>query len=102
MWAVVEIDKKQYIAQKGDTLQVQLLKEKEGQLLFDKVLLVVDGEKVSIGAPYVKDAQVKAEHQGQTKGEKVVIYKFKRRKKYRRKQGHRQNYTLLKISDIIA
>ena len=100
MWAVVEIGKKQYLVKKGDTLEVERLKEKEGEIVFDKVLLLVDKKKVSVGQPYLKKAKVKAKIQGEKKGEKVIVYKYKRRKKYRKKQGHRQIHTYLKISGI--
>ncbi len=102
MLAVVEIGKKQYKVEKGQILEVQLLKEKEGKVTFDKVLLLADDKKVKIGTPYVEKARVEAEIKGQKKGTKVIIYKFKRRKKYRKKQGHRQNYTILQITRIVA
>ena len=100
MWAVVEINKKQYLVNKKDTLEVERLKEKKGELLLDKVLVLADKKKVSIGTPYLKNVKVKALILGEKKGKKVIIYKYKRRKKYRKKQGHRQIYTCLKISDI--
>lgn len=100
MWAVVEIGKKQYIVKKQDTLEVQSLKTSSKEVVFDKVLLLADKDKVSIGNPYLNNIKVKASIQGQKRGQKVTVYKYKRRKKYRKKQGHRQNYTILKISDI--
>ncbi len=100
MWAVVEISKKQYLVNKGDLLEVERLKEKENKVQFDKVLLLADKKTVKIGNPYVKGAVVKADVQEEKKGKKVVIYKYKRRKKYRRKQGHRQIHTPLKITSI--
>jgi len=102
MWAIVEIGKKQYWVEKGLQIRVERLAEKEGALSFDTVLLVADGEKVSLGAPYIAKAQVKAEIVKEIKGDKVISYKYRRRKKSRRIRGHRQIYTLLKISDIIA
>ena len=102
MWAVVEIAKKQYLVKKGETIEVQRLKVKDKDVVFDSVLLVADDKKVSVGSPYVSKAKVKATVQEEKKGEKVTVYKFKRRKKYRKKQGHRQVYTRLKISDIIT
>lgn len=101
MWTVVEIGKKQYFAKKGEQLEVQRLKEK-GDVVFDKVLLFVDGEDIRVGAPYVENVKVQAQILEEKKGEKVTVFKFKRRKKYQKKQGHRQIYTLLKISDIVA
>ena len=102
MWAVVEIKNKQYIVNEGDTIRVEKLKAKEKAISFGEVLLVADGEDVAVGTPYVKNARVKAEVLGEEKGDKVLVYKVKRRKKYRKKQGHRQVYTLLKISNITS
>lgn len=101
MWVVVEIGKKQYLAKKGDLLKVQRLKA-EGEIVLDKVLLLVDEQEVSVGAPYLSNVKVKAEIIGEKKGDKVRVYKFRRRKKYQKEQGHRQIYTHLKISDITA
>ncbi|MEI8349101.1 MAG: 50S ribosomal protein L21 [Candidatus Omnitrophota bacterium] len=101
MWAIVEIGKKQYWVEKGLQIEVERLPNKEGELNFDTVLLVADGENVSLGAPYVDKAKVKAEIVKEVKGNKVISYKYRRRKKSRRIRGHRQIYTLLKISDII-
>ncbi len=102
MLAVVEIGKKQYLVKKGDLLLVQRLKEKEGKIAFDKVLLLSDEKKTKIGTPYLDKARVEAEIQGEKKAKKVIIYKVKRRKKYRKKQGHRQIHTTLKIIRIVA
>ncbi|MCF7916149.1 MAG: 50S ribosomal protein L21 [Candidatus Omnitrophica bacterium] len=102
MFAVVEIDKKQYVVQTGDVLDVQKIKDASGKIVLDKVLLVANQGKVSIGTPYVDGAKVKADVEGEKKGKKIIVYKYKRRKKYRRKQGHRQKYTTIKITDIIS
>ena len=102
MLAVVEISKKQYLVKKNDILEVQKLKEEKGKISFDKVLLLGDGKKVKIGTPYVEKAKVEAQIEGQKKSKKVIVYKHKRRKKYRKKQGHRQTYTILKINRIVA
>ncbi len=102
MFAVVEIGKKQYKVEKDQKLEVQKLKETEGKVSFDKVLLLADEKKVKVGTPYLNNARVEAQIEGQKKGAKIIVYKFKRRKKYRKKQGHRQNYTILKITRIIA
>lgn len=101
MFAIVEIDKKQYFVEKGHTYKVERLSQKEGEITLDKVLLVASDDKVSLGAPYVSGAQIKAVIGGEEKGNKVLSYKYRRRKKSRRIRGHRQIYTLLKISDII-
>ncbi len=102
MFAVVEIAKKQYIVRKGDVLDVQKIKDTSKKVTFDKVLLLAAKDKVGIGAPYLEGAQVEAEITGQKKGKKVIVYKYKRRKKYRKKQGHRQSYTTIKITDILS
>ena len=101
MWAIVEIAKKQYLVKKGDILAVERLKAKEGEeIIFDKVLLLVTDKKVSVGTPYVDKVKIKAKIKEEKKAKKVIVYKSKRRKKYRKKQGHRQIYTYLEISDI--
>ncbi len=102
MLAVVEIGKKQFLVKKGDCLKAPRLKEKEGKIALDKVLLLADDKKVSIGRPYLEKAKVEAEIQGEKKAKKVIVYKYKRRKKYRKKQGHRQIHTILKITRIVA
>ncbi len=102
MLAVVEIGKKQYIVQKDDTLKVQKLKDKEGKVIFDKVLVLAKDEKIDIGTPYLEKVTVEALIEGEFKDKKIIIYKYKRRKKYRKKQGHRQTYTTLKITSIVA
>ena len=102
MLAVVEISKKQYLVQKGDILKVQKLKEKEGKISFDKVLLLADDKKTKVGTPYVDKAKVEAQIEGEKKAKKIIVYKVKRRKKYRKKTGHRQIYTILKITRIVA
>lgn len=101
MFAIVEISKKQYFVEKGHTYKVEKLTEKEGEIIFDKVLLIASDDQFALGAPYVTGAKVKAEIGAEEKGKKVLSYKYRRRKKSRRIRGHRQIYTLLKISDII-
>jgi len=100
MWAVVEILKKQYIVRPNDKIETERLEQKEGEIVFDKVLLLVDGDNIKVGTPYVAGAQVKATITGEEKDDKVIIGKFKRRKKYRRRQGHRQIHSILNISTI--
>ncbi len=102
MLAVVEINKKQYLVEKGDILEVQRIKGEKDKAVFDKVLLLVDGKKVKIGTPYVDKARVEAQIVEEKKGKKVIVYKYKRRKKYRIKRGHRQIYTAIKITRIVT
>lgn len=101
MYALVEILGRQYKAQEGAVLQVDLLSKEEGSAFeTDKVLAIVDGDKAIFGTPYVEGAKVSATVGSEIKGEKVKVYKFHRRKGYRRTQGHRQKYTLLTIDKI--
>jgi large subunit ribosomal protein L21 len=100
MYAVVEINGKQYRAEKGEVLKVdRLMAEKGSALSLDKVLLV-SGDSVKVGAPYVSGAAVKATVQDEVKGDKIIVFKYKPKKDYRRTHGHRQLYTLLKVEDI--
>ncbi len=100
MYAVVEIAGKQYRAEKGETLRVDRLEAEKGSTLsFDKVL-VLSGDQVKVGAPYVAGAAVKTVVQDETKGDKVIVFKYKPKKDYRRTHGHRQPYTLLKVEEI--
>ncbi|MDD5069286.1 MAG: 50S ribosomal protein L21 [Candidatus Omnitrophica bacterium] len=102
MWAVIELSNKQYLVEPGLTVEVERLPQQEGSLLIDKVLLVADDKNTYIGKPYLEKASVKAEIIEEKKAKKVLVYKFNRRKKYRKTQGHRQIHTLLKISEIVS
>jgi large subunit ribosomal protein L21 len=101
MFAVIQIGGKQYLIQEDQTIQVELLKEKEGQEITVKdILLVSNGEEVEIGEPVLSKAQVKAKIIKHGKAKKVVVFKYKKRKGYRKKQGHRQNFSEIKITKI--
>jgi len=103
MYAIIETGDKQYQVERGMILEIPLLEAEEGTALeFDHVLLCSNGEDVLVGTPYVEDAKVQAVCLGETKGEKVVIFKKKRRKNYARKTGHRQEYTRVKINMIVS
>jgi large subunit ribosomal protein L21 len=104
MYAVVEIKGKQYKAQEGDLLKVDTVEGADGDVLeFDSVLMLrADDEKVSIGNPYVKGARVKAVVEEHGRDRKVIVYKYKRRKGYRRRRGHRQQYSLVRVKEIAA
>ncbi|MCF7933275.1 MAG: 50S ribosomal protein L21 [Spirochaetia bacterium] len=103
MYALVEIQGKQYKAQEGAVLTVDKINKETGETVeFDSVLMVSDGDSTQVGQPYVAGAKVTAVLEDQVKGKKVVIFKFKRRKGYKRKQGHRQKYTQLLIKEIKA
>ena len=102
MWAVVEIGKKQYKVEEGQTLEVERLKEAGKTILLDKVLLFYDGKDLKIGRPYIQGLSIKAEVLGEKKGKKVIAFKFKRRKSYQKKKGHRQIKTRLKVSALAS
>ncbi len=101
MYAVVKTGGKQYKVAKGDIIEVEKLEVEAGKVIdITEVLLVGEGSSVKVGAPLVAGANVKAEVLNQKKGDKVIIFKKKRRHNYRRTRGHRQNLTVLKITDI--
>lgn len=101
MYAVVKTGGKQYKVAKGDIIEVEKLEVEAGKSIdLGDVLLVGEADKVKVGTPMVDGASVKAEVLNQKKGDKVVIFKKKRRHNYRRTRGHRQNLTVLKITDI--
>jgi large subunit ribosomal protein L21 len=103
MYAVIESGGKQHRVKAGQSVKLETLSVAEGATLsFDKVLLVSDGEQVTVGAPYVVGAKVVAEVISHGRGPKITIIKFRRRKNYRRKQGHRQGFTEVKITGIVA
>lgn len=103
MYAIVEIAGKQYKVQKDARLYVNSLDLEEGQKIsFDKVMLVDSGSKISVGAPFVENASVEASLLRQVKGDKVIVFKKKRRKGYQVKNGHRQPMSELKIENIKA
>jgi large subunit ribosomal protein L21 len=101
MYAVVEIAGKQLRVDKGDLIKVPLLDAEEGSKhSFSDVLLISADGKTHIGQPHVAGASVKATVLGHGKDKKVVVFKMKRRKKYRRRNGHRQQFTSIQIDDI--
>lgn len=103
MYAIIRTGGKQYRVSEGDKVHVEKLPGNAGDSIsFDEVLLVGGGDGAKIGAPLVKGASVKAEILGQRRDSKIVVFKLKRRKNYRRKQGHRQPYTEVKITGINA
>lgn len=103
MYAIVEIAGQQFKVEKDKKLFVQLLKAKEGDSVdFEKVLLVDNDGKVAVGTPTVKGAKVTAKVLGQVKGDKVLVFKKKRRKGYQKMNGHRQNYMQIQIENIVG
>lgn len=100
MYAIIETGGKQYRVAEGDEIRVEKLDLENGaELEFDRVLSVV-GEEVKFGTPVVEGAKVRATVVEQGKSDKVIIFKYKSKKDYRKKQGHRQPYTLVKIEKI--
>lgn len=103
MFAVFASGGKQHRVTEGEVVRLELLDAEPGQeVVFDKVLMVADGDNVSVGAPYVEGGKVTGEVVASDRGRKIRIIKFKRRKDYMRTQGHRQWYTEVKITGINA
>jgi large subunit ribosomal protein L21 len=101
MYAVIKTGGKQYKVATGEKLKIESLGVEVGeQVTLDQVLMVVDGANVSIGSPTVAGAKVEATVLSHGRGKKVKIFKLRRRKHYKRQQGHRQNYTEVVIGDI--
>ena len=101
MYAVIVTGGKQYRVRKGDTLKVERLPADEGaKVEFDKVLMVGEGEDISVGAPYVQGGKVSAKVKAHGRNRKIKVVKFKRRKNYLRTKGHRQDYTEVEITAI--
>ena len=101
MYTLVEIKGKQYRAEEGALLKIDRVDKEKGESLeFKSVLFVSDEKKVKIGTPYVKGVKIKAIVEEHGKNKKIIIYKYKKRKNYRRKQGHRQQYSLIRVQDI--
>ncbi|HOK76155.1 MAG TPA: 50S ribosomal protein L21 [Verrucomicrobiota bacterium] len=102
MYAVFETGSKQYRVSEGDKIEVEKLTAESGQTVtFDRVLLVSKDDKVAVGTPIVAGAKVVADVVENKRGEKLVVWKMKRRKGYRRKAGHRQSLTVLRVKQIV-
>ena len=103
MYAVIETGGKQYRVQEGDVVTIEKLNVSAGDdITFDRVLILNDGEKVQVGTPIVEEAKVFGTVVENGKAEKVIIFKYKAKKDYRKKQGHRQPYTMVKIESLSA
>jgi len=103
MYAIIETGGKQYKVQEGDVIFVEKLAAEDGaQVTFDKVLAVSNEGKVNFGSPLVAGATVEAKVLGQGKSKKIIVFKYKPKKGYKRKQGHRQPYTKVQIEKINA
>ncbi len=103
MFAVIKTGGKQYRVEEGDVLSVEKLGAEKGQKIgFDRVLLIDDGEATFIGTPVLENARVRAEVLENFKDEKILVFKKKRRKQFRRTRGHRQELTLVRIEKIVS
>ena len=103
MYAIVESGGRQYRAEEGHSFSVEKLPHEVGeQIELENVLLLANGEEVKVGQPTVTGVSVKATVVEQYRGEKIFVWKYKPKKRYRRRQGHRQNYTRLRIDEIVA
>ena len=101
MYAVVKSGGKQYKVQEGETFRVEKLPGEVGtEITFDDVLLFSDGENVQVGTPRLDNVTVKGTVVEQGRARKIIVFKYKRRKRYRRKQGHRQQFTAVKVDSI--
>ncbi len=102
IYAVIETGGKQYKVTPGQTIDVERLDVAEGKTIeLDRVLLIADGDKVRVGTPTVDGAKVVATSQGEGKGKKIIVFKYKPKVRYRKKTGHRQFYTRLVIDKIV-
>ncbi len=103
MYAVVTTGGKQYKVQEGDILRIEKIPGEVGSpVTFDQVLLYSDGENLDIGKPMLDNISVKGRIVEQDRSKKIIVFKYKRRKRYRRKRGHRQYYTAVKVDRIEA
>ena len=101
MHAIIETGGKQYKVAEGDTLFIEKLPNEAGETVtFDKVLAVIDGDKITVGTPVVEGAKVDASVVKNGKGKKILVFKYKPKKGYRKRQGHRQPYTKVTIGAI--
>jgi len=103
VYAVVETGGKQYKVAVGDTVDVERMPVSAGETVeLDRVLLVADGDRVMVGQPLVEGARVRATVLDEVKGKKVIVFKYRPKVRYRRKTGHRQRYTRLRIDEIVV
>ena len=101
MFAVIKTGGKQYKVEAGTKLKIEKLEVEEGKTItFDEVLLLADGENVTVGKPLVKGAKVNAKVSGQGRSKKVIVFKYKNKTRYSVKRGHRQHFTEVEVTDI--
>lgn len=102
MYAVVELKGKQYRAEKGAVLRVDRMEGEVGSAVSIDNVLLLSGDRITVGSPYIDGARVKASIKDQIRGDKIIVFKYKPKKGYRRTKGHRQHYTMLQIEDIVG
>jgi large subunit ribosomal protein L21 len=103
MYAVIKTGGQQYKVAEGDVLRVEKLRAEEGtEVDFNEVLMVSEGDSFKVGTPFLEGIKVCARVEEQERGKKITIIKFRRRKHYQRKMGHRQYYTKIRITKIVA
>ncbi len=103
MFAIIERGGKQYRVSPGDVIEIEKLPADEGvEVELDRVLLTAQDEDVRLGTPYIEGARVRAQVLKHGRGKKIIVMKFKKRRNYRRKKGHRQPFTALKIKEIVV
>ena len=103
MYAIVETGSKQYYVSPGQLLEVEKVDGDVGETVqLDRVLLLFDGKETRVGSPFVTGAKVVSEITQQRKAKKIIVFKFRKRTKYRRKQGHRQSLTRLRVKEIVV
>ncbi|MBI4101598.1 MAG: 50S ribosomal protein L21 [Candidatus Nealsonbacteria bacterium] len=101
MLAIIKTGGKQYIVSPGQKLKIEKLEKKDGEeIIFDQVLLLEKDDKVEIGTPLLKDAKVTAKVLKQGRAKKLIVFKYKAKKRYHRKKGHRQSFTEVEIKEI--
>ncbi len=103
MYAIIKTGGKQYLVREGDVIRVEKLNTEEGSVVtFDEVLAINDDESLKVGTPALEGAKVEAKVIKHGKGKKIIVFKYKPKKNYRKKQGHRQPFTQVQISKIIG
>lgn len=102
MYAIIETGGKQYKVMEGQTVRVEKLNYDGDKVVFDKVLCVADNGKITVGKPYVEGASVEATVKTDGRSKKVIVYKYKPKKGFHKKQGHRQAYTEVTVTKVVG
>ena len=102
MYAIVEFMGKQYNVENGASIKVDKINAEPGTAINIETVLLVSGDTITVGSPYVQGAKVSATVEAHGKDEKIIVFKYKPKKDYRRKQGHRQQFSIIKIGEISA